>query len=87
MSVQVVAARAFKSSAGLGHDHDRSIKTARTCANAVGGSEKDVATSDLARSLTHYTLVAPIFLDPICLISCFKNSFVKIRPNGILPNK
>ena len=33
------------------------------------------------------TFVAPIFPEPISLISCFKNILVKINPNGIEPKK
>tara|TARA_B100000586_G_C20101273_1_gene425009 strand:- start:1448 stop:1936 length:489 start_codon:yes stop_codon:yes gene_type:complete len=32
------------------------------------------------------TLVAPIFLEPISLISLFKNSLVKTKPKGIEPD-
>ncbi len=32
------------------------------------------------------TFVAPIFLDPIVLISFFKKVFVNIKPNGTEPN-
>ena len=31
------------------------------------------------------TLVAPIFLEPISLMSFFKNNLVRIKPNGIEP--
>jgi hypothetical protein len=33
------------------------------------------------------TFVAPIFPDPIVLISFLKNIFVRIKPNGIDPLK
>ena len=33
------------------------------------------------------TFVAPIFPDPILLISCLLNNFVRINPNGIDPHK
>ena len=32
------------------------------------------------------TFVAPIFFDPIFLISLFNNNLVKINPNGIEPD-